>query len=98
MQWKSNAKFNQPAEEGSIFSLKTEAPCARVVIHKIHGCGNSWYLSCPLLDIDDKPLNTEDFNTAVEHAKVVVRTNLNLLLDTYAPFATDTSENEIVRY
>lgn len=98
MQWKSNARYNQPPESGTIFSLKTETPNSRIVIHKIHGCGEGWYLSCPPLAIDAEPLNTEDFNTAVENAKAKVFDALKHLLALYGAFPSDNSENEIVRY
>ena len=95
MQWKSNAKYSQSVEEGTIFTLKSDA---RIVIHKYHGYGESWYLSCYPLGIEREPLNTEDFNTAVENAKAMISRKLKTLNYTYTVFASDVSKTEIVRY
>ena len=95
MEWKSNARYNQPVESGTVFELKGSS---RIAIHTVHGLGEQWYLSCYPLCIDNVPLNTEDFNTAVENAKAIIRKKLHEILDTYAVFASDASENEIVRY
>lgn len=95
MQWQSNARYGKPPESGTIFTAKTDG---RIVIHKIHECGEGWYLSCPPLSIDSEPLNTEDFNTAVDSAKAMISRKLKTLHYTYSVFVSDTSENEIVRY
>lgn len=44
MEWKSNARYDQPLESGSIYALK---PKGHISVHRIHGLGNDFYLSCP---------------------------------------------------
>ena len=96
MKWKSNAKFGQQPEAGTIFWLKDFGPS--LCIHNIIGLGNQWFLSCRDLYIDDQPLETEDFNEAVSHAKEFVRNRLALLQEAFGAFAADTSENEFSRH
>ena len=96
MKWKSNANFGQPAESGEIFWLKDF--CMPLCIHTIHGLEREWFLTCRDLHIDDEPLQTEDFNEAVSHAKEIVRKRLALLQETFGAFLDDTSENEFSRH
>lgn len=97
MQWKSNARWNQDVNEGTIFTLKDDS--VSISIHKIHGIGNNkWYLSCHTLGISQFGLNTEDFDLAVEDAKVIIQTKLEMLSQNFAGFLSDTSANMKVRY
>lgn len=94
MEWRSNAKYGQPVESGSIFTLKS----APVQIHRIHGVDGTWYLSCTAIGISQKNLNTDSFDEAVEKAKVLIKSSLENLRDTFLPVAEDTSKTEITRY
>lgn len=97
MQWKSNARWNQDVKEGTIFTLKDDS--VSISIHKIHGIGNDkWYLSCRTLGISQFGLNTEDFDLAVEDAKAIIQTKLEMLSQNFAGFLSDDTENKIVRY
>ena len=96
MEWKSNARYNQEATEGTIFDLKGFD--AKVSIHKIHGCGNRLYLSCPAFRFQSVPLNTEDFDVAVLEAKKSIKENLELLNACFGAFIDDDTENTLVRY
>ena len=96
MEWKSNARWHQDVKEGTIFTLKDIK--TDISIHKIHGLGNKWYLTCRAINIYQFGLNTDDFDLAVENAKVIIREKLKLLNDYFECFVSDESENEIVRY
>lgn len=96
MKWKSNAKFGQPTESGTIFTLKD--CCLPLTIHTIHGYGPEWHLTCRALCIDMEELRTEDFNEAASRAKEMVNKRLALLQETFGAFLEDTSENEFVRH
>lgn len=97
MQWRSNARWNQDVNEGTIFTLKDST--VNISIHKTHGIGNNkWYLSCRTLDISQFGLNTEDFDLAVEDAKIIIQTKLEMLSQNFAGFLSDDTENKIVRY
>ena len=70
MKYKSNAKYNEKPETGSIFALEYNS--LKIVIHKYVGCGNLLFLNCSALDIYNHNLGTEDFEEAVSKAKEVV--------------------------
>lgn len=94
-EWKSNVRFNQPCEDGTIFTLKGQEG---ISIHKIVGLGDSLYLTCNDLNIVQFGLNTEDFDTAVENAKTIVRTRLETLQEKFNGFLSDETETKFVRY
>lgn len=84
MEWKSNCKFGQKPEEGSIFTLKNPLG---ICIHKYAGCGDNLYLSCDRLGIDTKSLDTSDFYEAVGKAKQIIEVySSRVFLDAQAFF------------
>ena len=96
MEWRSNSHYKKDVKDGTIFTLKNIG--VGIVIHKIHGLGDEFYLSCSILGIDDFGLNTEDFDLAVENAKVIIQTKLTSINNHFDKFLSDTSETTIVRY
>lgn len=60
-------------KRGSIYELKDNG--LKINIHSIVGCGDELYLSAYRLDLRDVPLNTSDFDEAVELSKEIVRKN-----------------------
>lgn len=95
MEWVSNAKFGQPAESGTVFSVKH---LHSIKIHKYKGCGDKWFLSCPILNMDTWELDTEDFDEAVKTAKKIIKERIEKINEAYIPFTNDESENIFVRY
>lgn len=95
MEWQANVRWNQELTEGTMYTFKGNGG---IQIHKIHGCGNKWYLSCPWLNISQFGLNTEDFDLAVENAKVIVTEKLKLITEKIDRFRLDDSPNVFVRY
>ncbi len=95
MEWISNAKFGVPVENGTVFKNKKNHDLS---IHKIHGCGDAWYLSCVMLGLDRRNLNAKDFDEAVDKAKLIVFERIIELQNLYLPISNDVSENKIVRY
>ena len=59
---------------GTVFDVKKIG--RRVTIHKMHGFGNGWYLTCRDLGIEKENLRTEDFEQAIQKAKDTVRLKL----------------------
>lgn len=94
MKWKSNARYNDDPTKGTIFTL--EAFPVKVSIHKIHGCGDNYYLSCPDLQLSQHDLKTSIFERAVITAQIVIDTKLQALCETMNPFILDKSDIEIV--
>ena len=58
MEWVSNARYNQELNAGTIFDAKKTG--RRVTIHKLHGFGDDWYLTCRDLGIERENLRTEE--------------------------------------
>ena len=54
----SNAKYGEPVESGTIFRIKENG--FNMSIHKICGCGDTWYLNCSELGINDLPLKNRN--------------------------------------
>lgn len=95
LKWKSNARYDEEVEKGSIFELKDNK--LGILIHHYIGCGNNWYLSCKALGIRNKNLETENFGEAVVKAKVIIWHEVNLL-SFYMDNFKDGDENILVRY
>lgn len=73
----SNAKYIEPVESGTIFRIKDYGFDIR--IHKIHGCGDTWYLTCRELSIDSLPLDSESLFGCVKDAKEIINSKLETL-------------------
>lgn len=95
MKFKSNARYKEKLEDGSIFDLKDNS--LKLSIHKYTGCGDNLYLSCYELGISTKNLETEDFNKAVSKSKEIVSERVKHLREEAYRFCMDTHV-EIVRY
>lgn len=93
MNWSSNAKYNQPAESGSVFT----SSLGDVTIHRIHGV-DGWYLSCAELRLDSRELHGETFDEAVQSARRIIRNRLDRLNNIYCSFLADDGPNKIGKY
>lgn len=87
MKFKSNAKYNEKPEIGSIFTLKENS--LGIVIHKYVGCGDSLFLNSKTLRIDNYDLGTEDFKEAVSKAKEVVMLEVKKIREDAYRFYSD---------
>lgn len=95
MEFKSNAKHKEPVEHGDIFILKDNQ--LGIEIHKIHYCGDNWYLSCRSLGIYQMSLGTEDFRIAVSKAKKIIFITANNIVKEANRFCLD-EDVKVVRY
>lgn len=96
MKWKSDATHKQEEKDGSIFILKDIG--FKLSIHKYSGCGDKLYLSCGELGFTQTPLNTENFEEAVELVKHKIIQRMRELESEYKKFINDESKNEFTRY
>lgn len=83
----SNAKFGEPVESGTIF--RTQGHGIDICIHKICGCGDTWYLNCNELGIDNLQLKSENLFRCVDEAKEILRQKLELLNGRFNNFYED---------
>lgn len=95
MKFKSNAKYNEEPETGSIFALEYNS--LKIVIHKYVGYGDALFLNCSTLGIYNHNLGTEDFYEAVSKAKEVVMREVKKIREDSYRFYMD-NNIEIVRY
>lgn len=96
MKWQSNAKYGvKDLSSGSIFTL--QGYDCRVTIHKLHGCGDGFYLSCNELGFNQYELLTEDFPQAVMRAKALMREKVKQLHKIVSALECD-NEIEFTRY
>ncbi len=87
MKFKSNAKNKEKLKDASIFWLKDNS--LKICIHKFVGCGDTLFLDCHSLDIDNCDLDTEDFNEAVSKAKEVISVKMKRLREEAYRFCMD---------
>lgn len=73
----SNAKYVEPVESGTVFNIKENG--FNISIHKIHGCGDTWYLDCSELGIDNLPLKNRNLFGCVKDAKEIIKYKLETL-------------------
>lgn len=91
----SNAKFGEPVESGTIF--RTQGHGIDICIHKICGCGDTWYLNCNELGIEKLRLKSENLFRCVDEAKEILKKQLELLNERFNNFYED-NDVKILRY
>lgn len=87
MKFKSNAKYNEKPEIGSIFTLKDNS--LGISIHKYVGCGDALFLNSKALNIDNYDLGTEDFEEAVSKTKEIIMREVKKIRDDSYRFYSD---------
>lgn len=94
MKFRSNARYGEPPESGTIFELKDNG--LRIKIHRIIHIDGTWFLSCAPLGFSQYDLHEDDFNNAVGKAKDIIGQEIRRLNDEYCKILDDYSV-EIVR-
>ena len=94
MKFRSNARYDEPPESGTIFELKDNK--LRIKIHRIIHIDGTWFLSCAPLGFSQYDLHEDDFNNAVGKAKDIIGQEIRRLNDEYCKILDDYSV-EIVR-
>lgn len=89
MKFKSNAKYNEKPEIGSIFTLKDNS--LGISIHKYVGCGDALFLNSKALNIDNYDLGTEDFEEAVSKTKEIIMREVKKIREDAYKFYSDTN-------
>lgn len=95
LEWKSNARYNEEVEKGSIFNLMHNK--LGISIHHYIGCGKLWFFSCVALRIDKHCLETEDLEEAITKAKNIIGIKMQEL-NFFAQSFIEGEENILVRY
>ena len=87
MKFKSNARWNEPKENGTIFELKNNG--LRIKIHRIIYIEDTWFLSCHALNISQRDLHERDFDKAVKKAKAIINQEIGKLMEEYDKIVGD---------
>lgn len=95
MKFKSNARFNEPLENGTIFELKDNG--LRIKIHRIVHIDNTWFLSCPVLGFSQTDLHESDFEEAIKKAKSILNSRIDEFREEFNKIVND-DVVEIVKY
>lgn len=88
-------KFKKNKAE-SIFDLKDNE--LGISIHKYIGCGDELFLNCKAFGIQNEDLRTENFDDALELAKIKIINKAISLKNEAEKFFDDKSKNEFVNY
>lgn len=91
----SNAKSGEPVESGTIFMIKENA--FNISIHKICGCGDTWYLNCLELGIKDLPLANRNIFGCVKDSMEIIKNRIDTLNVRFNSLYED-KEIEVSRY
>lgn len=86
MKLKSNAKFNVPVENGTIYTVKVNN--MTVCIHKIIGL-EGWFLNCDKLGIMGKELKSKNLFACVRESREIMKAKLNELIENVELFCID---------
>lgn len=93
MKFKSNAKYNEPVESGTIFEGKVGK--LSISVHRIIYC-DGWYLSCPDMRISQMKLRSDTLIGAIEESKAVLKNTVDRMVNDVNSFCAE--EIEVVRY
>lgn len=91
----SNAEYGEPIESGTIFRITENG--FNMSIHKICGCGDTWYLNCLELGIKDLPLANRNIFGCVKDSMEIIKNRIDTLNVRFNSLYEDTVI-EISRY
>lgn len=93
MKFKSNAKYNEPVESGTIFEGKVGR--LNISVHRIIHC-EGWYLSCPDMRISQMKLKSDTLIGAIKESKTVLKKTVERMMNDVNSFCAE--EIEVSRY
>ena len=94
MKYISNAKYEEPIETGTIY--RGDNKRLDICVHTLCGCGETLYMSCRTLGIENKRLNSTSVIGAINEAQSLAKQKLDLLSKELNAILN--SEIEISRY
>lgn len=93
MKFKSNARYNEPVESGTIYEGRIGN--MSISVHRIIHC-EGWYLSCPDVRISQRKLKSESLICAIDESKTVLKNIVSSLMNDVNTFCEENIE--ISRY
>lgn len=93
MKFKSNAKYNEPVENGTIYEGRVGS--MKILVHRIIHC-DGWYLSCHDVGIRKMQLESDTLIRAINESKEVLKKRVDKMLNDVNAFCPESIE--ISRY
>ena len=93
MKFKSNARYNEPVESGTVYEGKIGN--MRISVHKFLHC-EGWYLSCPNVQISQMKLKSNTLIGAIDESKTVLKNIVEDLMNDVNVFCEENIE--VTRY
>lgn len=89
MEFKSNARYGEPKENGTIFN--GEIGNLKLSVHRIIHC-DGWFLSCPNIRISQMKLKSDTLIEAINESKIVLKKMVENLSDDINAFYEESIE------
>ena len=89
MKFKSNARYSEPVESGTIY----EGRIGNMIIsvHRIIHC-DGWYLSCPDVCINQRKLKSDTIMGAIKESKEILKNVIEGLMNDVNAFCEENIE------
>lgn len=89
MKFKSNARYGEPVESGTIYEGRIGN--MRISVHKIYQL-EGWYLSCPEVQISKMKLKSDTLMGAIKESKEVLKKTVEGLMNDVNAFCEENIE------
>ena len=93
MKFKSNARYNEPVESGTIFDGKVGK--LSISVHRLIHC-DGWFLSCPDMRISRMKLKSDTLIGAIKESKMVLKKTVEGMMNDVNTFCEE--DIEVTRY
>ena len=77
MKYKSNAKYTEPVESGTVF--ETRNGTIDICVHKYVGCGDTLHVSSVAVGLKNKKLRSLEIIEAIHEAENIVQEKIKLM-------------------
>lgn len=93
MKFRSNARYNEPVESGTIFDGKVGK--LSISVHRIIHC-EGWFLSCPDMRVSQMKLKSDTLIGAIEESKMALKKTVDGMMNDVNAFCEE--DIEVGRY
>ena len=93
MKFRSNARYNEPVESGTIFDGKVGK--LSISVHRIIHC-EGWFLSCPYMRVSQMKLKSDTLIGAIEESKMALKKTVEGMMNDVNAFCEE--DIEVERY
>ena len=94
MNWKDGTNCSRGDKIRTPSILRCEIGALEIVVHRIHGIPDTWYLTCRYLDIKDHRLVGEDLESCEHQSIAIIRKALYAKIQEMQDVLVDMQEGE----